>query len=65
VAGVSLELLGLYAGAVGERSLEDLRLGRAFPINLVEDLLRQRERGRNPFPPALVRTRSTSSTPEV
>jgi hypothetical protein len=49
--GVSLELLGVYAGAVGERALEDLRLGRAFPIDLVEDLLRRCQRGRNPFPP--------------
>jgi hypothetical protein len=49
--GVSLELLGVYAGAVGEKALEDLRLGRAFPIDLVEDLLRRRERGHNPFPP--------------
>jgi hypothetical protein len=49
--GVSLELLGVYAGAVGEKALEDLRLGRAFPIDLVEDLLRRGERGNNPFPP--------------
>jgi hypothetical protein len=48
---MSLELLGVYAGAVGERALEDLRFGRAFPIDLVEDLLRRRERGSNPFPP--------------
>lgn len=48
---VSLELLGVYAGAVGEKALEDLRLGRAFPIELVEDLLRRGERGSNPFPP--------------
>jgi hypothetical protein len=49
--GVSLELLGVYAGSVGEKTLEDLRLGRAFPIDLVEVLLRRRERGSNPFPP--------------
>jgi hypothetical protein len=40
-----------YAGAVGEMALEDLRLGRAFPIGLVEDLLRRGEQGSNPFPP--------------
>jgi hypothetical protein len=51
--GVTLELLGVYAGAVGEKSLEALRLGRMFPIDLVEDLLRRRERGHNPFPPIL------------
>ncbi|WP_157787964.1 S1 family peptidase [Bradyrhizobium elkanii] len=49
--GVSLELLGVYAGAVGDKRLEELRLGRVFPIELVEDLLRRRERGRNPYPP--------------
>lgn len=49
--GVSLELLGVYAGAVGEKRLEELRLGRVFPIELVEDLLRRPECGRNPFPP--------------
>jgi hypothetical protein len=51
--GVRLELLGVYAGAVGQKALADLRLGRAFPIALVENLLRRRERGNNPFPPAL------------
>lgn len=49
--GVRLELLGVYAGAVGDEELEKLRLGRAFPIDLVEALLRRRERGSNPFPP--------------
>lgn len=49
--GVGLELLGVYAGAVGETRLEELRLGRVFPIELVEDLLRRGERGRNPYPP--------------
>lgn len=49
--GVSLELLGVYAGAVGKSALEELRLGRMFPIDLVEDLLRRHERGHNPFPP--------------
>ena|ERR1700704_438818 len=48
---VSLELLRVYAGATGDRALETLRLGRMFPINLVEDLLRRCERGHNPFPP--------------
>lgn len=48
-----LELLGVYAGAVGHKALKDLRLGRAFPIALVENLLRRHERGNNPFPPAL------------
>jgi len=47
-----LELLGVYAGAVGEKALEELRLGRMFPINLVEDLLRLCQRGHNPFPPS-------------
>jgi Trypsin-like peptidase domain len=51
--GVTLELLGLYAGAVGEKTLESLRLGRAFPIELVENLLRRRERGSNPYPPTV------------
>ena len=49
---VSLELLGVYAGAVGDEALETLRLGRVFPIDLVEGLLRCHERGSNPFPPA-------------
>lgn len=48
---VKLELVGVYAGAVGEKALEALRLGRVFPIDLVEGVLRRRERGRNPFPP--------------
>jgi hypothetical protein len=48
---LGLELLGVYAGAVGEKALEALRLGRAFPIGLVEELLHRRERGSNPFPP--------------
>jgi hypothetical protein len=46
-----LELLGVYAGAVGDKALDALRLGRAFPIGLVEDLLRRGVRGYNPFPP--------------
>jgi Trypsin-like peptidase domain len=49
--GVTLELVGVYAGAVGEKSLEELRLGRMFPIDLVEGLLRRNQRGHNPFPP--------------
>jgi hypothetical protein len=50
-SGFSLELVGVYAGAVGNTALEEMRLGRAFPIGLVEDLLRRQERGNNPFPP--------------
>ncbi len=46
-----LELLAIYAGAVGEKSLEALRLGRAFPVSFVERLLSFGERGHNPFPP--------------
>lgn len=48
-----LELLAIYAGAVGEKSLEALRLGRAFSVSFVEELLRSGKRGRNPFPPDL------------
>jgi hypothetical protein len=48
---VELELLAIYAGAVGERILETLRLGRAFPVSFVEQLLSSGERGHNPFPP--------------
>jgi S1-C subfamily serine protease len=48
---VGLELMGVYAGAVGDRKLENLRLGRVFPIALVENLLQRSERGHNPFPP--------------
>src|SRR5260221_4480921 len=48
---VKLELLGVYAGSVGERALEELRLGRVFPIDLVEERVHRRQRGRNPFPP--------------
>lgn len=48
---VKLELVGVYAGAVGEKALEELRLGRVFPIDLVEGALCRRERGLNPFPP--------------
>jgi hypothetical protein len=48
---VSLELLGVYAGAVGNEALETLRLGRVFPIDLVEGLLRCHKQGSNPFPP--------------
>jgi hypothetical protein len=48
---VKLELVGVYAGAAGEKALEELRLGRVFPIHLVEETLRRRERGFNPFQP--------------
>jgi hypothetical protein len=48
---VELELLAIYAGAIGERSLQELRLGRAFPVSFVERLLSSGERGHNPFPP--------------
>jgi hypothetical protein len=51
---VGLELLGVYAGAVGYKELESMRLGRVFPIALVEGLLQAGERGINPFPPDLV-----------
>lgn len=49
--GMTLKLVGVYAGAVGEKPLEELRLGRMFPIDLVEGLLRRNQRGHNPFPP--------------
>jgi hypothetical protein len=48
---VKLELAGVYAGAVGNKDLEKLRLGRVFPIDLVERILRRGQRGFNPFPP--------------
>lgn len=48
---VELELFAIYAGAVGAKSLEALRLGRAFPVSFVEQLLSSGKRGRNPFPP--------------
>lgn len=48
---VELELLAIYAGAVGEKSLEALRLGRAFPVSFVEQMLSSGKRGHNPFPP--------------
>lgn len=48
---VELELLAIYAGAVGDKSLEALRLGRAFPVSFVERLLRSGKQGHNPFPP--------------
>jgi hypothetical protein len=46
-----LELFGVYAGASGDNRLETLRLGRVFPIRLIEDIIRHKEPGRNPFPP--------------
>jgi hypothetical protein len=48
---VGLELFGVYAGAVGDPRLETLRLGRVFPIGLVEKILKHGRRGHNPFPP--------------
>lgn len=48
---MKLELAGVYAGAVGNKDLEKLRLGRVFPIDLVEGILRCGHRGINPFPP--------------
>jgi hypothetical protein len=48
---VKLELAGVYAGAVGNKDLEKLRLGRVFPVDLVENILRRGQRGFNPFPP--------------
>jgi Trypsin-like peptidase domain len=50
-AQLNLELIGVYAGATGDKKLETLRLGRVFPIGLVENLLSQGGRGDNPFPP--------------
>jgi hypothetical protein len=48
---IMLELAGVYAGSVGNQDLEKLRLGRIFPIDLVEGILRRGQRGINPFPP--------------
>jgi len=48
---ITLELSGVYAGSVGNKDLEKLQLGRVFPIDLVECILRGRKRGVNPFPP--------------
>jgi hypothetical protein len=48
---MKLELAGVYAGSVGNKDLEKLQLGRVFPIDLVEGILRSGHRGINPFPP--------------
>jgi hypothetical protein len=48
--GVSLELLVCRSG--WRKIAGGIALGRVFPIDLVEDLLRRRDRGRNIFPPA-------------
>ncbi|ESX16689.1 hypothetical protein X766_21760 [Mesorhizobium sp. LSJC255A00] len=48
---LELELVGVYAGAVGDEILERLKLGRVFPVDLIEELLRNRKQGSNPFPP--------------
>jgi len=37
---MKLELAGVYDGAVGNKDLEKLQLGRIFPIDLVEGILR-------------------------
>lgn len=48
---MKLELAGVYAGSVGDKDLEKLQLGRVFPIDLVEDIIRRDQQGVNPFPP--------------
>lgn len=54
-AAVKLELLGVYAGSVGQEMLDKLKLGRVFPADLIEKVLRDEKQGCNPFPPSPIR----------
>lgn len=48
---VSLELVGVYAGAAGGELLNDLKLGRMFMANFVDMMIADDQPGVNPFPP--------------
>ena len=49
---VTLEFIGVYAGATGDKDLERLNLGRMFVAGFVDQLLSKGEPGNNPFPPS-------------
>jgi hypothetical protein len=48
---VSLDFVGVYAGATGNKYLEKLNLGRVFMASLISLLVTDSLRGENPFPP--------------
>jgi len=48
-----LEFIGVYAGSTGCRDLDRLSLGRMFTAPLLDLLVREKQPGRNPFPPDL------------
>jgi len=48
---VTLEFIGVYAGATGDKNLERLNLGRMFVAGFVDQLVTKGEPGNNPFPP--------------
>ncbi|MCK1493478.1 trypsin-like peptidase domain-containing protein [Bradyrhizobium sp. 180] len=48
---VALELIGIYAGATGNRTMDKLNLGRMFMASLIELTIEKGQPGQNPFPP--------------
>jgi hypothetical protein len=49
---VALTFVGVYAGAIGEPRLEELKLGRMFLAILVDLMVTDQTRGENPYPPS-------------
>lgn len=49
--GITLEFVGVYAGATGDQRLQHLNLGRVFMASFVSLLVTKSESGENPFPP--------------
>lgn len=48
-----MAFIGVYAGSMGDESLEKMQLGRFIPVEFVFDIARRPRPGENPHPPSL------------